>query len=134
MFKNFFCYFKAAGGKNTLEIICNRCQVSHFLSVQGQYKFKCPALKEGTLQKCDALWSYQEVRRLAVLTAEEMQHFEESIACIAAMEFCDYKPVSVLLPSYFCKIQQQNTNRRLMKHHCKALKICLVTWELLRDK
>ncbi|XP_061565998.1 uncharacterized protein si:ch211-212k18.15 [Cololabis saira] len=58
---------------------------------QGQYKFKCPALLEGTLQKCDALWSYQEVRKLAVLTVEEMQHFEENIAHIAAAEYCDFK-------------------------------------------
>ncbi|XP_020567347.1 E3 ubiquitin-protein ligase RNF19A isoform X1 [Oryzias latipes] len=58
---------------------------------QGQYKFKCPALKEGTLVRCDAVWSYKEVRRLAVLTAEEMQHFEETMAHIAAAEFCDFK-------------------------------------------
>ncbi|XP_011485859.1 probable E3 ubiquitin-protein ligase RNF217 [Oryzias latipes] len=58
---------------------------------QGQYKFKCPALTEGTLVKCDAVWSYTEVRRLAVLTAEEMQHFEETIARMAATEFCDFK-------------------------------------------
>ncbi|XP_014899694.1 E3 ubiquitin-protein ligase dbl4-like isoform X2 [Poecilia latipinna] len=58
---------------------------------QGQYKFKCPALKDGTLHKCDALWSYQEVRRLAVLTAAEIQHFEENMARLAATEYCDFK-------------------------------------------
>lgn len=58
---------------------------------QGQYKFKCPALKKGTLQKCEAEWSYQEVRRLAVLTHEEMQYFEESIARLAATEYCEFK-------------------------------------------
>ncbi|XP_032439414.1 probable E3 ubiquitin-protein ligase ARI7 [Xiphophorus hellerii] len=58
---------------------------------QGQYKFKCPALKDGTHHKCDALWSYQEVRRLAVLTAAEMQHFEENMARLAATEYCDFK-------------------------------------------
>ncbi|XP_015224552.1 PREDICTED: uncharacterized protein DDB_G0292642-like, partial [Cyprinodon variegatus] len=47
---------------------------------------KCPALKDGTL--CGALWSYQEVRRLAVLTAAEMQHFEENTARLAAAEYC----------------------------------------------
>ncbi|XP_043953183.1 probable E3 ubiquitin-protein ligase ARI5 [Gambusia affinis] len=61
---------------------------------QGQYKFKCPALKDGTLHKCDALWSYQEVRRLAVLTAAEMQHFEENMARLAATEYCDFKTCS----------------------------------------
>ncbi|AWO97492.1 Hypothetical protein SMAX5B_003793 [Scophthalmus maximus] len=58
---------------------------------QGQYKFKCPALTDSTVQKCDALWSYQEVRRLAVLTAEEMQYFEEKIALLAAIEHCEFK-------------------------------------------
>ncbi|KAM7002410.1 uncharacterized protein LKV04_003685 [Tautogolabrus adspersus] len=58
---------------------------------QGQYKFKCGALKDGTLFKCDALWSYEEVRRLAVLTAEEMLYFEENIARMAATEYCEFK-------------------------------------------
>uniref|UniRef100_A0A8C2Z1V6 RING-type domain-containing protein n=1 Tax=Cyclopterus lumpus TaxID=8103 RepID=A0A8C2Z1V6_CYCLU len=57
---------------------------------QGQYKFKCPALGEGTL-RCDAEWSYQEVRRLAVLTPEEMQYFEENIARLAATVYCEFK-------------------------------------------
>ncbi|KAK5614869.1 hypothetical protein CRENBAI_010626 [Crenichthys baileyi] len=58
---------------------------------QGQYKFKCPALEKDTLHQCGALWSYQEVRRLAVLTAAEMQHFEENMARLAAAEYCDFK-------------------------------------------
>ncbi|XP_006630360.1 probable E3 ubiquitin-protein ligase RNF144A-A [Lepisosteus oculatus] len=58
---------------------------------QGQYKFVCPALKDGTLQKCGAVWSYEEVRKLAVLTAEEQQHFEETLAALAAAEYCEYK-------------------------------------------
>uniref|UniRef100_A0A8C9WIL2 Si:ch211-212k18.15 n=1 Tax=Scleropages formosus TaxID=113540 RepID=A0A8C9WIL2_SCLFO len=61
---------------------------------QGQYKFLCPALKEGTVKKCGALWSYQEVRKLAVLTADEQKHFEEAMAALAAAEFCEYKSVS----------------------------------------
>uniref|UniRef100_A0A672J4C9 RING-type domain-containing protein n=1 Tax=Salarias fasciatus TaxID=181472 RepID=A0A672J4C9_SALFA len=65
---------------------------------QGQYKFKCPALKDGTLLKCGAVWSYQEVRRLAVLTAEEMQYFEENIARMAAAEYCEFKSVRCLKP------------------------------------
>lgn len=65
------------------------------LTFQGQYKFKCPALKNGTLHKCDAAWSYQEVRRLAVLTTEEMEYFEENIALLAATEYCEFKTVSV---------------------------------------
>ncbi|XP_062416821.1 uncharacterized protein LOC119221679 [Pungitius pungitius] len=58
---------------------------------QGQYKFKCPALKEGTHHRCDAVWSYQEVRRLAGLTPEEMQYFEEKMARLAAAEYCEFK-------------------------------------------
>uniref|UniRef100_A0A672GH55 RING-type domain-containing protein n=1 Tax=Salarias fasciatus TaxID=181472 RepID=A0A672GH55_SALFA len=58
---------------------------------QGQYKFKCPALKDGTFFKCGAVWPYKEVRRLAVLTAEEMQYFEENIARMAAAEHCEFK-------------------------------------------
>ncbi|XP_019951028.2 probable E3 ubiquitin-protein ligase RNF144A-A [Paralichthys olivaceus] len=56
---------------------------------QGQYKFKCPALKDGSL--CNKEWSYQEVRKLAVLTTEEMAYFEENIARMAAVEFCEFK-------------------------------------------
>lgn len=69
---------------------------SKYYTFQGQYKFKCPALKDGTVHKCDALWSYQEVRRLAVLTAAEMQHFEENMARLAATEYCDFKIVSIM--------------------------------------
>uniref|UniRef100_A0A3Q3WW68 RING-type domain-containing protein n=1 Tax=Mola mola TaxID=94237 RepID=A0A3Q3WW68_MOLML len=58
---------------------------------KGQYKFMCPGLKEGTVQRCNAVWPYDEVRRLAVLTAEEMQYFEENIARMAAAEFCEFK-------------------------------------------
>uniref|UniRef100_A0A3P9DAI1 RING-type domain-containing protein n=1 Tax=Maylandia zebra TaxID=106582 RepID=A0A3P9DAI1_9CICH len=61
------------------------------LTFQGQYKFKGPALKDGTLYKCDAVWSYQEVRRLAVLTTEEMEYLEENIAHLAATEYCEFK-------------------------------------------
>lgn len=46
------------------------------------------------MQKCEEEWSYQEVRRLAVLTTEEMQHFEETIARLAAVEYCEFKTVS----------------------------------------
>lgn len=47
------------------------------------------------MQRCNAVWPYDEVRRLAVLTAEEMQYFEENIARMAAAEFCEFKMVSV---------------------------------------
>lgn len=62
---------------------------------QGNYKFRCPALVEGTKQ-CNKEWSYQEVRRLADLTVEEMQHFEESMARLALADHCEVQPVSDL--------------------------------------
>ncbi|XP_078478064.1 LOW QUALITY PROTEIN: E3 ubiquitin-protein ligase DDB_G0292642-like [Lampetra planeri] len=58
---------------------------------QGHLEFKCPALKEGTTVRCNTVWSYQEVRRLAVLTAEEMKYFEETLARMAANEYCDFR-------------------------------------------
>lgn len=64
--------------------------------VQGKYKFRCPAVVEGTKQ-CNKLWTYREVRRLADLSAEEMQYFEETMARLAAADYCDFQPVSRLL-------------------------------------
>ncbi|XP_007886049.2 uncharacterized protein DDB_G0292642-like [Callorhinchus milii] len=58
---------------------------------QGQYKFFCPALKDGMTSKCGAEWSYQEVRKLAVLSCEEQLYFEETVAQLAAAEYCEYK-------------------------------------------
>ncbi|XP_067257801.1 uncharacterized protein si:ch211-212k18.15 [Chanodichthys erythropterus] len=58
---------------------------------QGQHKFMCPALKDDTLQRCNAEWPYVEVRRLAVLTQEEQSHFEETMAVLAAAEYCEHK-------------------------------------------
>ncbi|KAG5846239.1 hypothetical protein ANANG_G00147690 [Anguilla anguilla] len=58
---------------------------------QGQYVFRCPALRDGTLQKCGAQWTYQEVRKLAVLTATEQRHFEVTLAALAAAEYCECK-------------------------------------------
>ncbi|KAF3837145.1 hypothetical protein F7725_004609 [Dissostichus mawsoni] len=56
----------------------------------GYYKFRCPAVGEGTTQ-CNKLWSYQEVRRLADLSVEEMQYFEEAMSLLAAAEYSDLK-------------------------------------------
>lgn len=48
---------------------------------------------EGT-KLCNKLWSYQEVRRLADLSVEEMQHFEETMARLAAAEYCEFQLVN----------------------------------------
>uniref|UniRef100_A0A4W3JM44 Si:ch211-212k18.15 n=1 Tax=Callorhinchus milii TaxID=7868 RepID=A0A4W3JM44_CALMI len=58
---------------------------------RGQYKFFCPALKNGTTSKCEEEWPYQEVRKLAVLSCEEQLYFEETVAQLAAAEYCEYK-------------------------------------------
>lgn len=63
---------------------------------KGYYKFRCPAVGEGTAQ-CNKLWSYQEVRRLADLSVEEMQYFEEAMSLLAAAEYCEILTVSVFL-------------------------------------
>ncbi|KAG7330261.1 hypothetical protein KOW79_006483 [Hemibagrus wyckioides] len=57
---------------------------------QGQYKFLCPALKNGTNNKCGAEWKYVEVRRIALLTEEEQNHFEKTMAELAAAMYCEY--------------------------------------------
>ncbi|XP_042367991.1 E3 ubiquitin-protein ligase dbl4 [Plectropomus leopardus] len=58
---------------------------------EGIHKFRCPAVVQGT-KLCNKLWSYQEVRRLANLSVEEMQHFEETMARLAAAEYCEIQP------------------------------------------
>ncbi len=77
---------------------------------QGQHKFLCPALKEGTLQRCNAEWPYVEVRRLAVLTQEEQCHFEETMAVLAAAEYCEHKTVS-----YWHKSQHISKNNCILE-------------------
>ncbi|XP_028285087.1 probable E3 ubiquitin-protein ligase ARI5 [Parambassis ranga] len=79
---------------------------------QGQYKFKCPALKNGTSTQCGAVWSYEEVRRLAVLTSEEMQYFEENMARLAAAEYCEFKTC----PG--CKTYVERENLTNLCVHC----------------
>ncbi|XP_043923619.1 probable E3 ubiquitin-protein ligase RNF144A-A [Protopterus annectens] len=58
---------------------------------QNHYKFHCPAVQDGTTEKCRKEWPYQEVRKLAVLSSEEQQYFEEHLAALAAAEYCEYK-------------------------------------------
>ena len=55
---------------------------------------KCPALRDGTTEKCGTEWPYMEVRRMALLTQEEQSHFEETMAVLAAAEYCEYNSVS----------------------------------------
>ena len=70
--------------------------LSCVLPPQGQYTFNCPALTVGTVP-CGAVWDYTEVRRLALLTEEEMLDFEMTLGRLAAAQFCDFKAVSGLI-------------------------------------
>uniref|UniRef100_A0A6Q2XLY9 RING-type domain-containing protein n=1 Tax=Esox lucius TaxID=8010 RepID=A0A6Q2XLY9_ESOLU len=58
---------------------------------QGQFRFLCPSYITETAEMCGAEWPYPEVRRLAVLTTEEMEHFEKTMADSAAATYCEYK-------------------------------------------
>ncbi|XP_056431560.1 uncharacterized protein LOC130369960 isoform X1 [Gadus chalcogrammus] len=53
---------------------------------KGQSKFTCPAVQPDG-EMCGAEWSYQEVRRFALLTVEEMDHFEKELARIVVAKF-----------------------------------------------
>ncbi|XP_061566832.1 uncharacterized protein DDB_G0292642-like isoform X2 [Cololabis saira] len=81
---------------------------------EGNYTFRCPALVEGTKQ-CNKVWSYQEIRRLADLTVEEMEHFEESMARLALSEYCDSQPCPQ------CKTQVE---RKDLSNLCVQCIIC----------
>ncbi|KAJ8008435.1 hypothetical protein DPEC_G00104790 [Dallia pectoralis] len=48
---------------------------------QKQYKFTCPADKNG--RRCGAEWTYQEVCKMACLTTKEMQELEQTMAELA---------------------------------------------------
>ncbi|XP_020793481.2 E3 ubiquitin-protein ligase RNF19B-like [Boleophthalmus pectinirostris] len=81
---------------------------------QGNYKFKCPAIVEGT-RRCNKPWSYQEVRRLADLSVEEMQYFEENIARLAAAEHSEIQP---------CPRCKSNVERKDLTNLCVVCPVC----------
>uniref|UniRef100_A0A3Q3GVC7 RING-type domain-containing protein n=1 Tax=Labrus bergylta TaxID=56723 RepID=A0A3Q3GVC7_9LABR len=86
---------------------------------EGKYLFRCPALVEGTNKLCNKLLSYQEVCKMAALTVKEMEYFEETIARLAAAEFCEIKPVSRPVVEYF-RIKFS------IQVHCFKSILCLV--------
>nr|XP_020480242.1 E3 ubiquitin-protein ligase RNF19A-like [Monopterus albus]XP_020480243.1 E3 ubiquitin-protein ligase RNF19A-like [Monopterus albus] len=81
---------------------------------QGKYEFRCPALVDGTKQ-CNELWPYKEVRRLADLSVEEMEEFEESMARLAAADYCEIKP---------CPRCRTNVERKNLSNLCVQCTIC----------
>jgi hypothetical protein len=89
----------------------------------GSFKFTCPALIEG--RKCDQDWSYDEVRRLALLTQEEKLEFEAKLNEIYAK--------SVYLkqcPKCECYTQKEIESKKIECLNCKKSGICFrFCWE-----
>ncbi|XP_071234241.1 E3 ubiquitin-protein ligase RNF19A-like [Salvelinus alpinus] len=76
---------------------------------QKKFKFTCPATdKHG--KECGTEWTYQEVRKKALLTSEEIHEFEETLAYLFSLQnSSEYKPcpgcrsnVSRSSPSNLC--------------------------------
>ncbi|XP_034532870.1 uncharacterized protein LOC117807632 [Notolabrus celidotus] len=82
---------------------------------EGKYKFRCPAVDEATNRVCNKLWSYQEVRRLADLTVEEMVYFEETMARLVAADYLEIKP---------CPQCKTNVERLDLANLCVVCTIC----------
>lgn len=84
---------------------------------QGNYRFKCPAVVEErpAVRLCNKPWSYREVRRLADLSVEEMQYFEENIARLAAAEYCEIQT---------CPQCQSSVERTDLSNLCVRCTIC----------
>lgn len=98
---------------------------------EGKYKFKCTALVEGTTL-CNKQLSYKEVRRLADLTVEEMQYFEENIARLAAEEYSEIQS---------CPKCKSKVERKDLTNLCVQCPICsaeqdedyLFCWQCLKQ-
>lgn len=71
-----------------------------FYFFKGNHKFRCPAVVEGT-KLCNKLWSYQEVRRLADLSVDEMEYFEQKMASLSVSEYCEVQSVSRQMIHFF---------------------------------
>ncbi|XP_041635473.1 uncharacterized protein LOC121504609 [Cheilinus undulatus] len=97
---------------------------------QGIYKFRCPALVDG-VELCNEQWSYQEVRRLADLSVEEMEYFEAEIARLAAAEYCDIKPCP-RCKTYVERKDQTNLNVRCTICTVDKKKAYQFCWQCLK--
>uniref|UniRef100_A0A3Q3FW05 RING-type domain-containing protein n=1 Tax=Labrus bergylta TaxID=56723 RepID=A0A3Q3FW05_9LABR len=99
---------------------------------EGKYLFRCPALVEGTNKLCNKLLSYQEVCKMAALTVKEMEYFEETIARLAAAEFCEIKPCPK------CRTHVERTDLSNLCVHCTICtadqkKIYYFCWQCQRE-
>ncbi|XP_038126320.1 uncharacterized protein DDB_G0292642-like [Cyprinodon tularosa] len=98
---------------------------------QGQNKFRCPAVVEGTKQ-CNKLWSYQEVRRLADLNVDEMLYFEQEMANLSVSEYCEVQS---------CPKCKTSVEREDPSNLCVQCVVCTADqkeiyqfcWQCLRD-
>ncbi|XP_068443992.1 E3 ubiquitin-protein ligase RNF19A-like [Clinocottus analis] len=81
---------------------------------KGNYKFRCCALVEGNKQ-CNKLWSYPEVCRLADLSVEEMEYFEDNMARLAAAEYCEVQT---------CPRCKTSVERKDLSNLCARCTVC----------
>lgn len=98
---------------------------------EGKYKFRCPAVVEGT-RLCNKPLPYQEIRRLADLSVEEMEYFEDTMARLVAAEYCEVKP---------CPKCGTIVERKKLRNLCVRCTICTADqkktydfcWQCLQD-
>ncbi|KAK7909626.1 hypothetical protein WMY93_014310 [Mugilogobius chulae] len=110
----------------TAESLTDACRVQ---LDEGNYKFKCTAMVEGGL--CNSVLPYREVRKLADLSVEEMQYFEENIARLAAAAYCDVQ---------ICPKCKTNIKRKDMTNLCVKCSVCsadqgepyFICWQCLK--
>ncbi|KAK5599068.1 hypothetical protein CRENBAI_026351 [Crenichthys baileyi] len=81
---------------------------------EGICKFRCPAVVEGT-KLCNKLWSYQEVRRLADLTVDEIADFEQQMANLSVSEYCEVQS---------CPKCKTSVERKDLSNLCVECVIC----------
>ncbi|XP_055359080.1 uncharacterized protein DDB_G0292642-like isoform X3 [Betta splendens] len=84
------------------------------LQTTGNYTFRCQAIIEG-VEQCNKPWSYQEVRRMADLSVEEMQEFEEKIALLAAAQYCEIQS---------CPQCKTSVERKDLSNLCVLCTVC----------
>ncbi|XP_055359079.1 uncharacterized protein DDB_G0292642-like isoform X2 [Betta splendens] len=85
-----------------------------FYFKSGNYTFRCQAIIEG-VEQCNKPWSYQEVRRMADLSVEEMQEFEEKIALLAAAQYCEIQS---------CPQCKTSVERKDLSNLCVLCTVC----------
>ena len=82
----------------------------------GLYEFRCPALVNNS--KCNKIWNYEEVRRLALLNNAEMEFFERKISELAAANYIDFKTC----PNCQSFVERQDLNNLRVRCFCKSAK------------